>query len=234
MSIKAVEVLLDLLFPPRCPFCHELLREGEELFCAQCQKNLPWIAGERAEQKFEFVSCCVSPLWYHDHVRDSIHRYKFYSRKGYSKVYGRLTAQCIADHLADRYDLVTWAPLSRKSLRKRGYDQARLIAETAARELGTSAVPLLKKIRNTGKQSRLRDDAARRSNVLGAYRVIDPEMVRGKRVLLIDDVVTTGATLSECARELRTAGAADVVCAAVARAGRKTSEKNNGKDALSH
>lgn len=234
MSIRPIEVLLDLLFLPRCPFCHELLRDGEEHFCDRCQKDLPWITGEQAEQKLEFVSCCVSPLWYHDHVRDSIHRYKFYSRKGYAKVYGQLAAQCIADHLADRFDLITWVPLSRKSLRKRGYDQARLIAETAARELGTSAVPVLKKVRNTGTQSRLHDNAARRSNVLGAYQVIAPEMIREKRVLLIDDVVTTGATLSECARELRTAGAADVVCATLARAGRKSSEKNNGKDALSH
>lgn len=234
MSIRPVETLLDLLFPPRCPFCHELLREQEELFCDHCQKELPWIIGEQAEQKLEFISCCVSPLWYHDDVRESIHRYKFSSCKGYSRVYGHLTAQCVADHLSDRFDLITWAPLSWLRLRKRGYDQARLIAEIAARELGAAAVPTLKKMRNTRKQSMLHDDAARRSNVLGVYRVIDPERVRDQRVLLIDDVVTTGATLSECARVLRTAGASDVVCAALARARRKSSEKNNGKDTLSH
>lgn len=210
--------LLDLLFPPRCPFCHELLLDSEEGFCEACQKQLPWITGERAKQKFEFVSCCVSPLWYHDNVRESIHRYKFCFCKGYAGVYGKLVAQCVTDHLAGRFDLITWAPLSRKSLKKRGYDQARLIADAVAEELGMSAVQTLKKVRSTKKQSTLQGEAARRANVIGAYRVIDPERVRGRRVLLIDDVVTTGATLSECARELRMAGAEDVVCAALARA----------------
>ena len=67
-------------------------------------------------------------------------------------------------------------------------------------------------------QSGLSDDAARRANVLGAYAAVDPELVEGRRVLLIDDVITTGATISECARILRTVGAKEVVCATLARA----------------
>lgn len=85
------------------------------------------------------------------------------------------------------------------------------------------AVETLRKGRNTQAQSGLDDDAARRANVLGAYTIVDPELVEGKRVLLIDDVITTGSTISECARVLRSAGAADVVCATLARArGEKT------------
>ena len=76
----------------------------------------------------------------------------------------------------------------------------------------------LRKERDTPAQSGLTEDAQRRANVLGAYTPVDRSLVEGKRVLLIDDVVTTGATLSECARMLRTMGAADVVCAALARA----------------
>ena len=76
----------------------------------------------------------------------------------------------------------------------------------------------LRKARNTDPQSGLEEESARRANVLGAYTAVDPELVAGKRVLLIDDVVTTGSTFSECARTLRTVGAADVVCAALARA----------------
>ena len=80
------------------------------------------------------------------------------------------------------------------------------------------AVETLRKLRNTEAQSGLEDDEARRANVLGAYACVEPELVEGKRVLLIDDVITTGSTISECARTLRTAGAADVVCATLARA----------------
>ena len=76
----------------------------------------------------------------------------------------------------------------------------------------------MRKIRQTKPQSRLKDVAARRANVLGAYRVIEPELINGKRVLLLDDIITTGATVSECAKVLLIAGAKVVSCAAVAAA----------------
>lgn len=222
-SLKWIDFFLDLLFPPRCVFCQKLLRSDETGYCAECQTKLPWITGQEAEQKFEFVSCCVSPLWYQGNVRESVHRFKFYDRSGYSNVYGFLVAQSVSDHLSERFDMITWVPLSSKKLRKRGYDQAKLIAMAAAENLNYTAEETLRKARHTDMQSRIRDDAARRANVLGAYEVIASEQIQGKRVLLIDDVVTTGATLSECARILRTTGASDVVCASFARArGEKT------------
>lgn len=212
-------VLLDLLFPPRCVFCGKLLRGGAEGICPACQSALPWITGPSAEQRPEFVSLCASPLWYQDTVRESFHRYKFKGSKGYAGVYGRLVGQCVRDHLSGRYDLITWVPLSPERLRQRGYDQAMLLAESAALELGDVAVETLCKVRDPQAQSGLgKDDGARRANVLGAYQAVDPELVAGRRVLLIDDIVTTGSTISECARMLRTAGAEDVVCATLARA----------------
>ena len=213
--------ILDLLFPPRCVFCRELLRSGELGICDDCQIKLPWITGQEAEQKFEFVSLCVSPLWYRDSVRESVHRYKFDGCSGYAKTYGKLVAQCVSDHLLDRFDVISWVPLSAKRLRKRGYDQAKLLAVATAHNLDSVAVETLRKVRNTDAQSGIHDDSARRANVLGVYDVPDPEFVAGKRILLIDDVVTTGATLSESARVLRTFGAKEVVGASLARARRQ-------------
>lgn len=213
--------LLDLLFPPRCVFCRRLLHRGEEGICPRCQQELPWALGAEAEQTGEFFSLCASPLWYQDQVRASFHRYKFKGVRGYSRTYGRLVAQCVQDHLAGRYDLITWVPLSRARLRQRGYDQAMLLASAAALALDDVAAETLCKVRDTEAQSGLgKNDASRRANVLSAYQVTDPALVEGRRVLLIDDIVTTGSTLSECARVLRTAGAADVVCAALARSRR--------------
>ena len=210
--------LLDLLFPPRCVFCGKLLATGERDFCARCQRELPWLEGPAAEQTGEFFSLCAAPLRYQGVVRDSIRRYKFKGRQGYHKAYGKLVAQCVHDHLAGKYDLITWVPLSDKRKKERGYDQAFLLASAAALELGDVAVETLRKSRHTDAQSGLEGEAERRANVLGAYTAVDPELLAGKRVLLIDDVVTTGATFSECARVLRTMGAKDVVCAALARA----------------
>lgn len=218
---RPLGALLDLLFPPRCVFCRRLLHRGEEGICPRCQQELPWALGAEAEQTGEFFSLCASPLWYQDQVRASFHRYKFKGVRGYSRTYGRLVAQCVQDHLTGRYDLITWVPLSRARLRQRGYDQAMLLASAAALALDDVAAETLCKVRDTEAQSGLgKNDASRRANVLSAYQVTDPALVEGRRVLLIDDIVTTGSTLSECARVLRTAGATDVVCAALARSRR--------------
>ena len=210
--------VLDLLFPAKCVFCGKVLDTGEDGLCARCQRELPWLIDGEAELAGEFFSLCAAPLRYQNKVRDSVRRYKFKGRRGYYKLYGRLVAQCIHDHLAGRYDLITWVPLSPQRKKERGYDQAFLLASAAAQELGEVAVETLRKDRNTEAQSGLTEESQRRANVLGAYSPVDPSLVEGKRVLIIDDVVTTGSTLSECARVLRTMGAEDVVCAALARA----------------
>lgn len=210
--------ILDLLYPPKCAFCGKLLRQPRALMCPHCQQELPWLEGERAEQTLEFVSLCVSPLRYQGLAREAIRQYKFSGRRWRVKSYGVLTAQCARDHLEGKYDLISWVPVSHKRLRERGYDQARLLARETAGNLEREAVSLLEKVRDNPAQSGIEDDAGRRANVLGVYQLVGPETVQGKRVLLVDDVVTTGSTLSECARTLRLAGAEDVVGLTLARA----------------
>lgn len=223
--------VLDLLFPPRCPFCDRLLKDREDGICRECQPRLPWTRPERDERHGEFVDRCISPLWYQGAVRDSFHRHKFDGCRDYAGVYAGLMAQCVGDRLAGEYDLLTYVPLSAKRRRQRGYDQVRLLAEGMAPALELPVTDTLEKTRHTAAQSGLTDDGARRANVLGAYRVRDPEAVRGRRVLLVDDVVTTGATLSECARVLRTAGAAAVVCVTFVQARAQGREETPEPDA---
>lgn len=178
--------------------------------------GLPFVQNG-GRQRFSFVRACVSPLNYEGDVRASLLRYKFGGATGYAKVYGRLVADTVRTELAGEYDLVTWVPLSRKRLRERGYDQAYLLARSTAKELGLPLTPTLHKQRNTQPQSGTGDAAKRRANIAGAYRMKTGADVTGKRILLMDDIVTTGATLSECARVLGKAGAEQVVCATVAR-----------------
>lgn len=212
--------LLDLLYPPRCVFCQRLLKDGEEHLCTACQRSLPWTAPEDGPKRCEGLSQCVSPLWYQAAVRRSFHRYKFAGRSVYAQVYGLLMAQCVRDRLEGEWDLVTWAPLSARRRRRRGYDQAELLARAMGRLLGMEPAALLRKLRDTPAQSSLDGEAARRANAEGAYAVTDPAAVSGRRVLLVDDVVTTGSTLAQCARVLRQAGAAEVAGVTLARARR--------------
>ena len=213
--VKIFRGLLDLLYPPRCVFCRRLTDDSGAGVCSECRETLPWTE-DGAEKYGEGFTVCVAPLYYRDNVRESLHRYKFGGADGYAETYGPLLAECIQTKLRGGYDLISWVPLSRKRLWERGYDQAKLLAHAAARALGEPLVPTLEKRKDVVKQSTVGGAEQRRANIAGAYRVPEPETVAGKRVLLIDDIVTTGATLSECAGTLRAAGAAAVVCAALA------------------
>lgn len=208
--------LLDLLYPPKCAFCGTLIEKQEHGICEKCRENLTFTKNG-GKQSGNFFTSCLSPLYYEKEVREALLRYKFHRASAYCEPFGMLLSACITDYLEDEVDLVTWVPLSRKRLRKRGYDQARLLAEVTARELGLPCVQLLEKPVNTAQQSKTGSIEKRRANVSGAYRVLDKTIASGKTVLLIDDIVTTGATFSECARMLGMAGTERVCCAALAR-----------------
>jgi ComF family protein len=158
-------------------------------------------------------------------VRLSILRYKFYGRRNYACAYGKILAMKIMKEGWDDTDVLTWIPISRQRKFRRGYDQTELMAKVAAEELGLALDCTLKKIRHTKPQSVMGDAAHRRANILGAYEITDPALVKDKRVLLLDDIVTTGATASECARVLLTAGAKEVKLATLAVASHETQRK---------
>ena len=216
--MKPRDWLLDLLFPPKCPFCQTILEDPRSPLCPDCQPKLPWLEGKGGERRVDFADGCFSPLAYRDQVPEAVRRYKFGGVRAYAEPFGLLMAQCARDRGLEG-DALVWAPLSPKRLRQRGYDQAELLARAACRLWDTEPVRLLNKSVDNPAQSGISDAAARRANVLGVYEVCGG--AAGKRVLLIDDICTTGATLSECARVLKDAGAESVVCATVS----KTREK---------
>lgn len=213
--MKVLERLLDLLFPPKCPFCARVLdRPG---ICAACEKALPWTEERDSLWELPGALRCAAPLWYRDGARQGLLRLKFRGAPGAAEPLGALVAQCTAERLSGEFDTVTWVPASRERRRRRGYDQAELLARAACRRWDTAPVRLLEKIRDNPAQSGLRDAAARWENVRDVYRAVEPGTVEGRRILLVDDICTTGATLCQCAAVLRRAGAAEVVCAAAAR-----------------
>ena len=209
----------ELLFPTKCPFCQKIMERPEDLVCPDCQRKLPWLTGKGAERKVDFADVCFSPLGYRDRVPEAVRRYKFGRGKAYGRPFGLLAAQCAQDHLPRRPDAVTWAPLSRQRLRERGFDQAELMARAAGEALGLPVIPMLKKVRHTGAQSDLEDERERRANVRGAYALLPGAGVSGKKLLLVDDVVTTGSTLGECAKTLLLGGADRIWCLTLAQAG---------------
>ena len=212
-----IHQLLDLFFPPKCPFCGKVLDPAG--ICPACEKTLHWTEEREGVRKLSGGVQCAAPLWYEKQVREGLLRFKFQGASAAAGPMGELVARCAAERFSGAFDVVTWVPVSRRRLRSRGYDQARLLAESACRLWGVRPEQLLRKTADNPAQSGLTEAAARRANVLGVYETPVPEKVQGRRVLLVDDICTTGATLAECARTLRDAGAADVmsVCVALAR-----------------
>lgn len=213
--MKIRDILLELFYPSRCAFCGKVLKSGEGM-CGECEKTLPYTGVHNDKQHFANVECCVSPLYYEGRVRDALLRYKFSGAAAYSRIFGKIMAKCI-DETQISCDIITWVPLSGKRLRERGYDQAKLLADIVSEELKIPCMCALKKIRNTPAQSGIKDPGQRRKNVAGAYVLADTDPVSGKRVLLVDDIVTTGETLSEAASVLKKAGAAEIIALSVAR-----------------
>ncbi len=213
--MKLTDLLLDLLFPPQCVLCRKLLQGSETDLCHRCRMEAPHC--HASGNPLSFLAGWTALWYYEEDVRSSILRFKFQGKRGYAKVYGRLLAMKLEQEYPEGFDLLTWVPTGFFRRLTRGYDQGALLAHAVGCELGLVPRPLLRKIRRNAPQSRIHGQAQRRANVLGVYKAVSPEMLSGKRVLLLDDVITTGATAGECARILLTAGAEEVYCAAVAR-----------------
>lgn len=216
--MKLLDQILDLLFPPKCCICGKVL-DGAGI-CASCEEELPRTEGACVRTLSGGLRC-ASPLWYEGQVRAALLRLKFQGADWSAEPFGALVASCAAEEFSGEFDVVTWVPVSRKRRRKRGYDQAELLARSACRCWETEPVQLLRKGVDNPAQSGISEESARRANVLGVYDAVNADKLRGKRILLVDDICTTGATLEECARVLLDAGAAEVMAVTVAKPRKK-------------
>lgn len=211
--------VLGLFFPHRCIFCGHFLSSGEWI-CSECEKD-PQIHPKTIRKWLNRRSTgnpilCMVPYRYDGKVRESIHALKFYRRKEIAVFYGNQIADLLKQILSgDFAEVVACVPMSRKKERRRGYNQAELLAESVSRKLNLPYERLLKKVRENQNQHDLNREERKR-NVEGVYAACCQERIKGRKILLIDDVVTTGSTLEECAQVLFEAGAKDVICAAAA------------------
>lgn len=210
--MKMTDALLDLLFPPKCPFCQKV--QDAPGMCPACERSLPWTDETHSLRTLRGGLLCAAPLWYEGSVREAVRRFKFHGGVSAAGPLGELIAQAAAERLSGEFDTVTWVPVSAKRLRQRGYDQARLLAENACKLWGAEPECLLRKVRDNPPQSGLESAEARWKNTEGVYEAAGEPA--GKRILLIDDVCSTGSTLVSAAGTLLEAGAAGVVCAAAA------------------
>jgi ComF family protein len=231
-----ITAALDLVFPPLCPVCERLLGAGRrDPLCGVCWANLeriapPWcrccgvplgidgLCGACRSRRPRFAYARAA-LRYGDLAREAIHAFKFGGRRTLADPLGDLLAGLGLSALPGAApDVLVPVPLHPRRARERGYNQALLLARRLERAWGVPVVAdALRRAVATQPQADL-DAAARKRNVRNAFAVNYPELVAGRHVVLVDDVLTTGATAGECAMSLRRAGAATVGVLTVARA----------------
>lgn len=229
-----LDAIANAFFPHHCFLCDELLPR-EQLVCAECRDNAPYILPpicDRCGRGVDVCICgghthaydrCVSPFYHDGIVQDSILQLKSRFDVDVADGFAAEMAEMVRrEYGGIAFDTITSVPLHKKDLHQRGFDQAAGIAKALARRMGVPYSPLLTKLTHTQPQKEL-SAVHRKGNLLGVFDVIAP--VEGSIVLLVDDVITTGSTLDECAKMLKIFGAEEVYAVTAAAAGLKKDEK---------
>jgi ComF family protein len=243
---ERLDWLVDWLYPPRCRACAETFYGRDtEYFCAPCWGKIQLVARPMCSlcgRPFPDASggdhacgvCLARPPQFAQArawacypreeadahpLRQAVQKFKYGRKVSLGKPLGRLMAQGCREFLRDcEADVILPVPLHPKRLRWRGFNQALLLARQVGRAYGIPVDPFaLRRIKQTPPQTQLNEEERRR-NVRGAFALAPDRSIEEKKVLLVDDVYTSGATVNECSRTLRRAGASDVFVVTLARA----------------
>ncbi len=207
---KIKRFFLSLIYPQRCPYCDRLITY-EKIACDDCKKEFPeTYSMNYAKGGFP----CCSPFFYKDGFREAVIRFKFHNRRGYSQNLAVVLSDCIKKYYdPGAIDYITYVPMFPLKQRMRGYNQSKLLAGDIGKELGIPFNTFLKKVKDNEPQHTCTSKAQRRENVKGVYKTVNTENIKGKTVLIIDDIITTGYTLGECCRVLERKSKAKIICA---------------------
>lgn len=228
---KAGKQMLQLLFPKTCPICEDILEKHREI-CRVCEKNLRYISEpkckkcgkpfETTEEGVETREYCVDctnrnhlyqsgmAVFQYDDISASIYRFKYHNQRTYADFYGKAMAMRYGRTIQEfGIEILMPIPVSSKKKITRGYNQAELMAEVLGRELKlpVDSRTLIRE-KNTIPQKELNYEE-RRNNLKKAFKILG-NVIKYKKILLVDDIYTTGSTIDACAEVLRQAGAEEV------------------------
>lgn len=219
---KIGEKILDLLYPKRCPVCDRIVPYGTKI-CVQCYPKLLRIGGTfclkcgkmLSDAKTEYCDDCLNGAHafhsgralyqYQGVVKKSIYRFKYAGRKEYGEFFGEQMARHLAEFIRQTgAEAIVPVPLYAAKKRKRGFNQAEVLAENLSRCTGIPVCNLVTRVRNTVPQKQL-DREERQNNLKKAFKIRQND-VKLKTTIIIDDIYTTGSTIDAVARVLLQAG----------------------------
>lgn len=208
---KLLNFAINLVYPCRCPYCNDVIFQGKQS-CKKCETKL-----ERKAIISQLENgICISAFEYNGFYRDAVHRLKFGGNCNYAEQIAISIYKAIEENYNGKVDIVTYIPFAKSEYTKRGYNQSQLIAKYISMQYGNKAVPLLIKSKDNKPQKEL-SKQERIENVRNVFTFNPKYDIKGKNILLIDDVCTTGATLNECSRVLLNNGCNSVVCGTYAK-----------------
>lgn len=206
-------IIKEWLFPNKCLICDKDLKVGEYV-CEKCMPEKTMIRFFNITNREERYFFHCESLYLYDKVyRENIEKFKFYGKKAYARKLMNFANIMLDKNEIEQYDLICFVPMNKQQKSKRGYNQTELLALEFSKITGIEQKSALEK----SKKNRVQHDLPakeRLENVKGVYTCIAD--IKGQKILLIDDIITTGATICACAKELYKAGASTVkgICVA--------------------
>lgn len=224
-TCKLTELFGKLLFPQRCRFCDKVININE-VICEKCVEtkreitgNICYLCGcEKADctcgGKKHFYTAVAAPYYYDGAAGFAVRNLKFKRLQNFADTLAEDMAACFSKRFEGYYfDYVTFVPMTAAAVKKRGFNQAELLARGVSERTDIPLCDMLVKTAET-KQQHMLKEYERSGNVLGVFEARDSiqPLLADKRILICDDVKTTGSTLNECAKTLLISGAAEVFC----------------------
>ena len=197
-----------------CILCGEYSQE-EELICRRCFKRVEFYNKSFKLKRDNVELECYSAAYYSGAIMELVRRLKYKSDFNSGEVLASYLIKLLKDNSID-YDLITYVPMTKAALQKRGFNQGRFLASSLGNALDKPVKEIIKKIRNTKDQIGL-DAINRWENLNDCFKIKNKKIIQNKKILLVDDVVTTGATAFCCARELLISGVDKVTVLTVAK-----------------
>lgn len=225
---QKMKSFLDILYPRRCPVCHEIVKKRGELICPPCRKEVRPIreplckkcGKPMSDPAQEYCGDCrarehlytrgLAVLPYKGKIKKSIYQMKFHNKREYIDFYGPYMAEILGDRiLAWEAQALVPVPLHASKMRKRGFNQAELLARSVGEILGIPVLTdIVQRVRATRPQKEL-TWRERQNNLKGAFKISRYD-VKLKKIILVDDIYTTGSTVDEIAGKLLGQGAEKV------------------------
>ena len=209
------DYLIDLIFPNRCPFCSDFIK-WDKLCCNDCFNAIEWVHDNEFDAANKHFDISFTATYYSGVSKKAVLNLKSILELGYAKIVAGELASKLYENGYNNADMIVPVPMSKKKMKKVGFNHSEVYADELSRCLKVKKINLLYK-NNVNIEQHTINASERLKNVKGMFYIDKNASLSGKTIILCDDVITTGATMNECAKMLREKGAKEIIAVSAAK-----------------